>query len=162
MVDRHGAEVAASVAASPDQAPFDPDLSKVFEALENGVRGYETAAQETSDPVVTALLRDLGRRRETARADVVRVAAEELSAEPEGLRGTVPGAIHRGWIKLEGAVAGDQAIVESAITGEEEAIDDLEAALDQPLPEAVADAVRRALDEVHRAVDELRRVAAGG
>lgn len=160
MVDRHAAAVAATVAAKPDEAPFDSDLSRVFEALENGVRGYETASQETSDPIVTALLRELRRRREEIRADVVRVAAEELSAEPGGMRGTVPGAIHRGWIKLEGAVAGDQAIVESAITGEEEAIDDLEAALDQPLPEAVADAIRRAVDEVHHALDELRRVNA--
>lgn len=136
--------------------PYDTTaLEGAIDALMNGVRGYAVAADEVADPALGALLRSLGDSRKQVFDDVVRVSASEVRVTPEDDSGTVPGAVHRGWLKAKGAVAGDEAVIAAALTGEEEAVDDLEDALASGMPEPVEEAVRRALLEVQRAKQQL-------
>jgi uncharacterized protein (TIGR02284 family) len=149
MTDRH--QVAGALSA--DAADW--SLESVLETLENGRRGYETAAETSDNMEIRALLRELGQARAAAKADLVRVAAEEMGYVPSDSDGTVPGALHRGWIHVKGAVGGDKAIVESAITGEREAHEDLSEALEQSMPEPVAESIRRTIGQVTDAIKRL-------
>lgn len=134
---------------------YESTVQSVIETMNNGRLGYETAAKHTEDPVITALLRRLGSERAKARDELIRVAADDFGYIPSDDDGTVPGAVHRGWIKLEGALAGDEAVVQSAIRGETEALDDFSDALDQGLPQPIAEVVRRTAAEVRDAIAEL-------
>jgi uncharacterized protein (TIGR02284 family) len=154
MVHRQAHEVAAGVAATPDAALDLGALEKALEAIENGVRGYEAAAEAAESTDVKNTLTELGEARANTLERLTRVAGDDAHVEPDG-GGTVPGAAHRGWIKVKGALAGDEAIVEAAITGEAEAKSDLENSLEMAMPESVADVVRSALDEVTAALQRL-------
>ena len=135
-------------------------LNGAIDALQNGVRGYRTAAEEVDDADLAVTFRDLASSRQAVLDDVVRVAALEENAAPTDDSGTMAGAIHRGWMQLKAAVAGDEAIVRSALTGESDATADLSRALESDLAPSVDAALRRALLDVARAKERLERLVA--
>lgn len=134
------------------------ELSNTIETLQNGVRGYATAADEADDSTLSSLMSELAASRQAVLDDVVRVVAGKGGDIPEDLPGTIPGAIHRGWMQVKAAIAGDDAIVSAALTGEAEATSTLENALDGPVDPEVEAVLRRALLDVEYAKERLQRI----
>jgi uncharacterized protein (TIGR02284 family) len=86
-------------------------LNDLIDTCEDGIQGFRTAADSVKNPEAKALF--------TSRIPTIELGERELKAEVRRLggdpdkRGTVGGAIHRGWINLKSAVTGkdDDAII---------------------------------------------------
>ena len=142
--------------AGTERMVADTVIDDAIETLVNGVRGYESVAERAESPAVRDLFTRLAGSRKEALDDVVKAAADaRIDVDVDG---TVPGALHRAWIAVEGAVAGDQALVESAQTGESHAAEELDTVLAEELPEQVAEALRKALADVASARQVLESV----
>jgi uncharacterized protein (TIGR02284 family) len=129
-------------------------VNDLVETLVDGVRGYRTAADAVEDEGLAGVLRKLADERHEVARRLVQVAADAGTEVHADLDGTVGGGLHRAWIGLEGAVTGDESIVNSAIRGEEHALEECEEALGTGIGEPVAAAVRSALVADQVAVGE--------
>jgi uncharacterized protein (TIGR02284 family) len=109
-------------------------LNELIETCEDGLHGFKTASDAVDNPVAKALfasrLPNILRGESELKAEVRR-----LGGDPDK-RGTVAGALHRGWIDLKSAVTGknEQAIVMECERGEEHAAHVYEDALQKDLP----------------------------
>ncbi len=131
-------------------------VADLVETLIDGVRGYRTAADKVEDPQLAAALRSIGSERRNV-AERLLAAATDKGLEIEAdFDGTTGGGLHRTWIALEGALAGDGAVVGSAIRGEEHALSECNEALGSGLPESIATVVRSATDDIRGALNILR------
>lgn len=131
------------------------ELDDAVRALQDGVRGYMTAADEVSNSIFAANLRTLAKSRETVLDQLIGVAADETREISEADGGTITGALHRGWMRVKSVVAGDEAIVEAAKTGESEALNRLEKALESGLDPSIEEAIRRAMLDIESALKQL-------
>lgn len=130
-------------------------LDDVVRVLNDGVRGYHTAADEMSNSILATQMRNLAHSREQALNELMRVAVDETRMTPDEQTGSLTGALHRGWLKIKATVAGDEAVIEAAKTGEDEARSRLEALLAEDLEGEIEAAVRRALLDIESAVKQL-------
>lgn len=136
----------------------DEVVGNLVSTLVDGVRGYRTAADKVDDERLATLLRSHGERRRELVEELARSARIDMGEAD--FEGTAGGGLHRAWIALEGAAAGDGAVVKSAIRGERHALDECEDALAKDLPEPAAQLVRRAARQIADAIDTLEsRVA---
>jgi uncharacterized protein (TIGR02284 family) len=132
-------------------------LNDLIETCEDGIHGFQTASDAVSNPTAKALF--------SSRLPNIQRGMSELKAEVRRLggdpdkRGTIAGAMHRGWINLKSAVTGknEEAIVMECERGEEHAAHVYEDALQKDLPEDT----RAIVDRQYRGVVEnLERVRA--
>jgi uncharacterized protein (TIGR02284 family) len=138
----------------------DQVLRDLIETLVDGVRGYRTAADRVDDAELAALMRARAEKRRAVVEDLMRTAGGRDAAEDVDFDGTASGGLHRGWITVQGAIAGDGAVVKSAIAGEEHALEQCEEALREGVTAEAATVVRRAAADIRQAIDSLtRRVA---
>lgn len=144
------------------------DVPEVVEHLartaEDGARGFEQAAEHIGDPAIGLLFRELGmERRRFAEQLRAILSTDYREFVPE--KGTVKGALHRGWIAVKDALTGDDpgAIIAAAEEGEDYALEQWNEAAATPLPSEIAELVRRQRDAVERAHDRVRalELAAG-
>jgi uncharacterized protein (TIGR02284 family) len=120
----------------------DEVVGQLVETLVDGVRGYNTAAENVDDDRLATLFRSHAQRRRELIEELARSARiDMIEADFDGTAG---GGLHRAWISVEGAVAGDDAVVKSAIRGEKHALDECEDALGESLSEPTVRLVRRA------------------
>lgn len=131
------------------------ELDDAVRALQDGVRGYETAADEVSNAILATNLRDLARSRESVLDQLIGVAADETREVTEAEGGTITGALHRGWMRVKSVVTGDESIIEAAKTGESEALSRLEKALESGLDSPIEEAIRRAMLDIENAMKQL-------
>lgn len=151
---------AAGVQGATGVDPLVPtELDAAVKTLQNGVRGYHAAAERVEDVELAERMRELSRSRSEVLARVVRIATDETAYEPQDSDGTIPGTLHRGWLAVKSIVGGDESVIETAKTGEDEAISDLENAIASSTSEAVKDALRAALDDVRIARDSLEALS---
>lgn len=151
--------VTAGAALPTDAQPIEEEstIEKAIETLSNGVRGYQAAARHLDDPTLVALFTELGAARKSTTEAVIRAATDagmeiDVASDSDG---TIPGALHRGWIAVEGVVSGDAGIVEAAHSGESHAVEQLSGLLDTTLPEGIAGALRGAIEDVNAAKSHL-------
>ncbi len=138
----------------------DQVLRDLIETLVDGVRGYRTAADKVDGAELAALMRARGEKRRAVVEDLMRAAGGRDVADDVDFDGTATGGLHRGWITIQGAIAGDGAVVKSAITGEEHALEQCDEALGAGVSPEAATVVRRAAADIRQAIDSLtRRVA---
>jgi uncharacterized protein (TIGR02284 family) len=132
-------------------------LNDLIETCEDGIHGFRTAADAVKNPAAKALF--------ISRLPKIELGTSELKAEVRRLggdpekRGTVAGAVHRGWIDLKAAVTGkdEDAIINECERGEEHAVKVYENALGKDLPAEI----RTIVDRQYRGVVEnLERVRA--
>lgn len=131
------------------------DLDDSIRVLQDGVRGYRTAAEQVSNTILATRLRDLAKSRERVLAFLMAAASESSRVSPEEESGSITGALHRGWMKLKAAFTDDDAIIEAAKTGEAEAFSTLETALAKDFDPKVEEALRRAMLDVEAAMKQL-------
>lgn len=137
----------------------DPNaIDRAVKTLRDGVDGYRTAAVEVNNPALAALLNELSESRNAAYDTVVTATADAGTDIPED-PGTVAAALHRGWMQIKGALAGDDAIISAALTGESEAAADLNRALESDPTPDIEEALRRALLDVERARERLESLS---
>jgi uncharacterized protein (TIGR02284 family) len=132
-------------------------LNELIETCENGIHGFKTASEAVENPSAKALfasrLPNIMRGESELKAEVRR-----LGGDPEQ-RGTIVGAIHRGWIDLKSAVTGknEEAIVMECERGEEHAAHVYEDALQKDLPFDTRAIIER---QYRGVVENLERVRA--
>lgn len=132
-------------------------LNDLIETCEDGVHGFRTAADAVQNPAAKTLF--------ASRLPKIELGERELKAEVRRLggdpdkRGTVAGAMHRGWINLKAAVTGknEEAIVAECVRGEEHAVHVYEDALQKDLPSETRTIVER---QYRGVVENLERVRA--
>jgi uncharacterized protein (TIGR02284 family) len=109
-------------------------LNDLIETCEDGINGFRTAADAVKSSEAKAVFTSRVRLIERAEAEL-RDEVRRLGGDPEK-RGTVTGAIHRGWINLKSAITGkdDDAIVAECERGEDVAVRNYEDALEKDLP----------------------------
>lgn len=130
-------------------------LDDAVRILHDGVRGYSTAADEISNTILATRMRELAKSREEVLGHLMSVAADESNVTPQEDGGTITGALHRGWMKVKSAVAGDEAIIEAAKTGESEAIDRLREVLEEDIDPAIEASIRKAMLDIESATEQL-------
>lgn len=136
-------------------------LTDLLETLVDGIRGYLALADKLENLAAAISMRERAESRRAAAEAIVRTAADHGVTTAVDLEGTLTGGLHRAWIALEGVVAGDQALIESAITGEQHALDACDQAL-AGLDEPIAASVRIAADDIRSALSELEQLTNAG
>jgi uncharacterized protein (TIGR02284 family) len=132
------------------------ELNDLIETCEDGVKGFRTAADSVKSPEARTFFNDrirLIERGEQELKDEVR----RLGGDPEN-RGSVSGAMHRGWINIKSAITGknDEAILTEAERGEDAAVKNYENALKKDLPPEVQRMVQRQYEGVVQNRDRVR------
>jgi uncharacterized protein (TIGR02284 family) len=143
----------------------DTNTTSVIEALleivDNGKRGFAKAAEkldEDGNPTLAAEMRELSQQRLRMSNELKAIATAEGARIEDDNEGTVPGAIHRGYMELTDALTGDDphAVLAAAEQGEDHAVSDFEKALGEDMPASVRSVIERQYGEVRTAHDRVR------
>lgn len=131
-------------------------LNDLVETSKDGAKGFTAAAEDTK----TAELQTTFRRRAqdcATGATELQQLVTRLGGRPEN-RGSVSGAVHRGWVNLKAAVAGrdDLAILEECERGEDVAKAHYGKALETTLPDDIRQVVKRQYEGVVHNHDQIR------
>lgn len=139
----------------------DQVLKDLIETLEDGKKGFQEAAERLDDgrADIANRLRGFADQRQRFSAQLRRLAGERGIQIDEG--GSLAGAVHRGWIAVKDAMAGDaHAVLSAAESGEDHAVAEFESALDEgDLPSDIREVVAgqaAAVKETHDAVRNMR------
>ena len=130
-------------------------LRDLIEVCRDGVRGYQAAADQVSDPVLKALFGELAAERKHF-ADELTPHLYRLGGLPDG--GSNVAALHRGWmsIKVLGPYHHRHLVIAEAERGERIALDAYEEALNGMLPPTVTDIVEAQREAIGRAAERIR------
>lgn len=154
---RQSLNIAAGVTADTSVEAMERanPIEDALQTLSDGARGYRTLGEEIESAELKPIIATLAAKRSETVETLLRAATEAgVDFEPK-TDGTLSGAAHRAWLKLESAIKGDDALVESAEAAEEHAIGQLEEALETVTIEPLADHLRAAIDSIRGAKDQL-------
>lgn len=131
----------------------------LIRTLENGKEGFTTAAEKLAKsdrPDVAAKFREFAQQRAAMSEELEAIAGAH--GDDIEQRGTVPGALHRGWIALKDALTGDDAdaVIGAAETGEDHALEQYREALDADISPEFRPIIARQLASVQAAHDYVR------
>jgi uncharacterized protein (TIGR02284 family) len=134
-------------------------LNDLIETCKDGEDGFRAAAEGVGNADLQNMFKGLcAQRREFARD--LQSLVRDLDEPPEK-RGSVAGAIHRGWIRLRSAItSGDEAaILAECERGEESAVEQYQEALEHyELPIEVWDVIHLQFMGVQGSLRHLREV----
>ena len=130
-------------------------LKNLVEICRDGQQGYLEAAEHISDSELRRFFNEqsLERARFAAEleTEMLRLGEDNTKAS-----GSVAGALHRGWLDLSAAIAGDDAVLSAVEQGEDVAKKAYEEALQKKLPADVAGIVRSQAQGVIAAHDHVK------
>jgi uncharacterized protein (TIGR02284 family) len=134
-------------------------LNDLIETSRDGEKGFALAAKDSDDPALAVVFRD-GERSCREATQQLQAQVQALGGKPED-RGTMKGAMHRGWVSLRTATTGRdaKAVLEECEKGEDYAKARYSAALARNLPADVRQLVERqyrGVIENHDRVRDLR------
>src|SRR5680860_592529 len=112
-------------------------LEDLIQTLEDGRKGFEQAADHldgTAAGGVTDRMRTFSEQRADFSSELRSIATMQGFEIDD--KGSVAGAMHRGWIGLKDALTGDDpsAVLGAAESGEDHAVSEYEQALEKDLP----------------------------
>jgi uncharacterized protein (TIGR02284 family) len=128
-------------------------LERLLTVCADGVEGYRLAAASVRAPHLHALLQ----RNEVEREEIASVLANalvELGAKGHH-RGSLAGAVHRGWLGALGASHADDAIVRECTRGDQATLAAFAEALSHELPADIRTRVEVQLGRVLSALERL-------
>jgi uncharacterized protein (TIGR02284 family) len=131
-------------------------LNDLVETSRDGEQGFRTAAEDTKNAELRTVF--LARAEDCAKAVAdLRQVISRLGGEPQE-RGSIAGAVHRGWVNLKAAAAGrtDLSILEECERGEDVAKARYRKALEAQLPDDIRTIVQKQYDGVQRNHDQVR------
>jgi uncharacterized protein (TIGR02284 family) len=128
----------------------------LIRTLENGKEGFEKAAEKLADsdrPDVAIKFREFAQQRASMSQELQSIAG--AYGDDIEQRGTLPGALHRGWIAVKDALTGDDAdaVIGAAETGEDHAVEQFRDALEADISPEFRPVVERQLASVQAAHD---------
>jgi uncharacterized protein (TIGR02284 family) len=131
-------------------------LEDLIETCKDGQKGYQDAAEHAKRTDLKTFFNE--QRLERGRfAEELRQELSRLGEPDKKPSGSVSGAVHRAWIDTKVALGGgDKTILESVEAGEDNAKENYQKALAEPLPSNVAEIVRRQAASVQKAHDQVR------
>ena len=138
-----------------DKTTLTTKLNTLIQTNLDGKAGYEEAAQNVADPVVTNAFEqysDMRNRFARELSDIL----ENMGATPS-TDGSIMGAVHRGWINIKSifAESGEQAMLEECVRGEDAAITDYEETLRLELPNDMRMTIENQLKEIRAVKDHI-------
>ncbi|CAB3781639.1 PA2169 family four-helix-bundle protein [Pararobbsia alpina] len=131
-------------------------LNDLIETSKDGEQGFLKAAEDASDPKLKTLF--AGRAEECARAvRELQARVVQLGGKPED-RGSVSGALHRGWVDVKSALSNrdNHAILAECERGEDVAKKRYRDALDKDLPADIRALVELQFQGVIQNHDRIR------
>jgi uncharacterized protein (TIGR02284 family) len=133
-----------------------PILEDLYATCRDGEDGFRLAAAELADPDLRERFIRHAHRRAGLASELVAELQQAGGEPPAG--GHVTGAIHRGWMRLKGALTGqdDAAILSEAERGEDVAVETYRAALGRELPPDLRPVLERQLGDIEAAHADIR------
>jgi uncharacterized protein (TIGR02284 family) len=133
--------------------------TNLIHTLENGKEGFDKAAEKLDDsdrPDVAVKFREFAQQRATMSNELKQITS--AYGDDADQRGTMPGALHRGWIAVKDAFASDDAdaVISAAETGEDHAVEQFREALEADISTEFRPVVTRQLASVEAAHDYVR------
>ena len=135
-------------------------LKDLMQTLEDGQKGFEAGAaklENDGSPGIAHAFREFGAQRATFAAELqecARADGEEIAEH-----GSVAGTVHRGWMTLKDALAGDDpnGVLDAAEQGEDYATGEYDKALQSDeLSPSTRTIVARQRDQVRAVHDQVR------
>jgi uncharacterized protein (TIGR02284 family) len=151
----------------PTSSNFATRLNRLVSTAQDGVDGLGRAINDAQDPQLKATLRELRQDREHM-AQELKAVLTQLGGDPTQ-SGTFVGAAHRAFMEVKEIVtgAGDEALIQECIRGDEHAVNEFQDALDElgpNAPEAARSVVQTGLQRIRTALErsqELSHSSAG-
>jgi uncharacterized protein (TIGR02284 family) len=131
-------------------------LNGLIETCKDGEAGFRTSAEELRDPQTRQLFESYANQRANFARDlqglVVKTGGDAETS------GSTAGALHRGWLNIKAAIAGDEdkAILEEAERGEDTAVKNYRDALAKDLPSGIRAAIERQYQDVQQTHNSVR------
>lgn len=131
-------------------------LNDLIETSKDGEQGFQTCAEDISDPQVRQLFANRAQSCGTAAAELQELV-RAFGGDPE-TRSSVSGTLHRRWVDIKAAVTGkdDEAILNECERGEDVAVTSYRKALEKDLPPNVRSVVERQYQGVLRNHDQVK------
>ena len=131
-------------------------LNDLIENARDGEYGFRTCAEQVEASNIKQLFADRARGCAQASQELEALVIEYGGEPVDG--GTAAGALHRGWVKIKGAVGADSelSILESCERGEDSGIARYRKALKQELPADVRAVVEQQAAGAQRNHDQIR------
>lgn len=134
-------------------------LNNLIETCKDGQEGFNEAAEGIERADLKSLFREYSQQR-AEYASVLQGLVRSMGGDPE-TDSSVSGAVHRGWINIKAAVTGqdEASILNECERGEDYAKEAYQEALQQPLPDQIADVIRQqsqGVQAAHNRIKELR------
>jgi uncharacterized protein (TIGR02284 family) len=132
------------------------ELNDLIENCKDGEYGFKACAERVQSPEVKAVLSECAQSCREA-ATELQAAVTRLGGQPER-DSSVSGTVHRGWVRLKGALGGDTdlSMLEECERGEDAAVARYRDAIKADLPGQEAELVRRQYEGAKRNHDRIR------
>ncbi|HWT02283.1 MAG TPA: PA2169 family four-helix-bundle protein [Pyrinomonadaceae bacterium] len=131
-------------------------LNNLIETCKDGEEGFRAAADGVKDSELRTLFLTYSQQRAQYAAELQN-EVRHLGGDPEE-RGSVAASLHRGWINIKSAVTGEDlgAVISECERGEDSAVRNYQAALNEDLPANLRSIVERQYTQVKEAHDRIR------
>ena len=131
-------------------------LNDLIENCKDGEYGFRACAERVQSPELRSVLDECAKSCREAAVELQATVAS-LGGKPES-ESSVTGTMHRGWVRLKGALGGDTdlSMLEECERGEDAALARYRDALKADLPAPAAELVRRQYDGAKRNHDRIR------
>lgn len=141
---------------NPTEHDIASTLNQLIETCMDGKEGFTAAAEAVSDSTLRRELLDLSQQREEFAADLQSHVA--LLGEKPEQKGSVSGALHRGWINIKAAIntRDKYAVLSECERGEDSAVDAYRHALQVDLPMEESQTIALQYAAIKRAHDRIK------
>ena len=132
-------------------------VGDLIDVCEDGEQGFMRCAERVQRPELQQLFRNRAQECRRAADELAQLVGQRASTPGEG--GSTAGALHRGWVTVKDAVAGDAtelSVLQECERGEDHALHRYQEALQAPLPPQVQQVVSRQYEGVRRNHDQVR------
>ena len=132
------------------------ELNDLIETCKDGEYGFRTCAERVQSAELRTVLNECAQRCRDG-ASELQAAVGRLGGKAED-ESSVSGTMHRGWVRVKGALGGDSdlSMLEECERGEDAALARYRDALKKDLPGPAAEIVRRQYEGVKRNHDRIR------
>lgn len=131
-------------------------LNDLIETARDGEEGFRTSAENAKSPELKAFFQQ-GAQRCSSAVQELQMQVSSLGGSPAE-RGTVAGAMHRGWVNLKSALSmdDDKAILNEVERGEDHACEVYRDAMQKDLPPDLKMLVTRMYDGTRQNHDKVK------
>jgi len=146
--------------STPPNTTVHRAVDRLVAELNDGVSGFEAAAEATEGELAAMFERIADKRR--TRVANLKTMADSRGIEAERLDsdGTVGGKLRTAWMGLKDAAVGDRGVIDSAIEGEQRLRDQINELIDGDLVDPFIKVARNSISDIEENLAELGRVKA--